>query len=88
VKHMDETGFRIGGKTQWFHVASTALLTFYRVCAKRGRRCAARVVQCSSSAGTEGARRNRERRVGAQDGAAVAPAPVTLRIEHENEALL
>ncbi len=36
VKHMDETGFRIGGKTQWLHVASTALLTFYRVSAKRG----------------------------------------------------
>src|SRR5207344_506993 len=36
VKHMDETGFRIGGKTQWLHVAYTALLTFYRVCAKRG----------------------------------------------------
>ena len=36
MKHMDETGFRIGGKTQWLHVASTALLTFYRVCAKRG----------------------------------------------------
>jgi len=36
VKHMDETGFRIGGKTQWLHVASTALLTFYRTCAKRG----------------------------------------------------
>lgn len=36
VKHMDETGFRIGGKTQWLHVASTSLLTFYRVCAKRG----------------------------------------------------
>jgi transposase len=36
VKHMDETGFRIGGKTQWLHVASTVFLTFYRVCAKRG----------------------------------------------------
>jgi transposase len=36
VKHMDETGFRISGKTQWLHVASTTLLTFYRVCAKRG----------------------------------------------------
>ena len=35
-KHMDETGFRIGGRTQWLHIASTALLTFYRVCAKRG----------------------------------------------------
>jgi len=36
VKHMDETGFRIGGRTQWLHVACTTLLTFYRVCAKRG----------------------------------------------------
>jgi transposase len=36
VKHMDETGFRIGGKTQWLHIASTALLTFYRVCHRRG----------------------------------------------------
>ena len=36
VKHMDETGFRIGGKTQWLHIASTLLLTFYRVSPKRG----------------------------------------------------
>ena len=36
VKHMDETGLRIGGKTRWLHVAATALLTFYRVCQKRG----------------------------------------------------
>jgi transposase len=36
VKHMDETGFRIGGKLQWLHVASTALMTFYRTCAQRG----------------------------------------------------
>ena len=27
VKHLDETGFRIGTKTQWLHVASTMLLT-------------------------------------------------------------
>jgi len=36
VKHMDETGLRIGGQTQWLHVACTAWLTFYRVCARRG----------------------------------------------------
>jgi transposase len=36
VKHMDETGFRIGGKTQWLHIASTVWLTFYRTAAKRG----------------------------------------------------
>jgi len=36
VKHMDETGFRIGGKMQWLHVSCTALLTFYYVCARRG----------------------------------------------------
>ena len=32
----DETGFRIGGKTQWLHIASTILLTFYRISPKRG----------------------------------------------------
>ena len=36
VKHMDETGLRIGGKTQWLHVACTVMLTFYRTCARRG----------------------------------------------------
>jgi transposase len=36
VKHVDETGFRIGGKTQWLHIASTIWLTFYRVSPKRG----------------------------------------------------
>jgi len=36
VKHMDETGFRIGGRTQWLHICSTALLTFYRIASKRG----------------------------------------------------
>ena len=33
---MDETGFRIGAKAQGLHVAGAVLLTFYRVCAKRG----------------------------------------------------
>ena len=36
VKHLDETGFRIGGKTQWLHIASTIWLTFYRVSPQRG----------------------------------------------------
>ena len=36
LKHLDETGFRIGGRTQWLHIASTVLLTFYRTSPKRG----------------------------------------------------
>jgi transposase len=36
VKHMDETGYRVGGLTQWLHVAATVFLTFYRTSAKRG----------------------------------------------------
>ncbi len=35
VKHLDETGFRIGGKTQWLHVVSTEQLSWYRVSNKR-----------------------------------------------------
>jgi transposase len=38
VKHLDETGFRIGGKTQWLHIAATRWLTFYRTAPKRGSR--------------------------------------------------
>ncbi|MGH7071818.1 MAG: IS66 family transposase [Acetobacteraceae bacterium] len=36
VKHLDETGFRIGGHTKWLHIAATLWLTFYRVAPKRG----------------------------------------------------
>lgn len=36
VKHLDETGFRLGGLTQWLHMASTWLLTCYRTSRKRG----------------------------------------------------
>ena len=36
VRHLDETGFRIGGKTRWLHTVSTAALTYYRVSEQRG----------------------------------------------------
>jgi transposase len=36
VRCLDETGLRIGGKTQWLHTAATPTLTFYRACDKRG----------------------------------------------------
>lgn len=36
VKHQDETGFRIGGKTQWLHVIGNETHTHYRVSDRRG----------------------------------------------------
>jgi transposase len=36
VRNLDETGFRIGGKTRWLHTASTTALTHYRVSDRRG----------------------------------------------------
>jgi transposase len=36
VRNLDETGFRVSGKTQWLHSASTLALTHYRVSEKRG----------------------------------------------------
>lgn len=36
VRHLDETGFRIGGKTRWLHSTSTAVFTLYRIGEKRG----------------------------------------------------
>ena len=36
VRNLDETGFRIGGRTQWLHAASTLALTHYRAEEKRG----------------------------------------------------
>lgn len=36
VKHLDETGFRVGGTTQWLHVIGTPEATHYRVSPKRG----------------------------------------------------
>jgi transposase len=36
VRHLDETGFRIGGKTRWLHSVSTTAMTYYRVCEQRG----------------------------------------------------
>ena len=35
VKNLDETGFRVVGKTQWLHVASTKTATYYHVSSKR-----------------------------------------------------
>jgi transposase len=35
IKHLDETGFRIGGQTKWLHVVSTEMQTWYRVAVKR-----------------------------------------------------
>jgi hypothetical protein len=35
VKNLDETGFRVGGKTQGLHVASTGNATYYHVSPKR-----------------------------------------------------
>ena len=36
VKHLDETGYCIGGITQWLHIAATRWLTWYRTSPKRG----------------------------------------------------
>jgi transposase len=35
VKNLDETGFRVSGKTQWLHVASTENATYYHVSPRR-----------------------------------------------------
>jgi len=35
VKHLDETGLRVGGQTNWLHVVSTETETWYRVAPKR-----------------------------------------------------
>ena len=36
VRCLDETGFRVAGKTQWLHTAATESVTLYRVSNRRG----------------------------------------------------
>ena len=36
LKHLDETGFRTAGKTNWLHVICNNYATFYRISNKRG----------------------------------------------------
>jgi transposase len=36
VRCLDETGFRVAGKTQWLHTVATESLTLYRVSDRRG----------------------------------------------------
>ncbi len=36
IKHLDETGLRVAGKTQWLHVICSPLLSHFRVSPRRG----------------------------------------------------
>lgn len=47
ILNVDETGGRVGGRTQWFHVASNSKFTLISVSGKRGREgsCAAGVLE-------------------------------------------
>ncbi|MGH7041811.1 MAG: IS66 family transposase [Acetobacteraceae bacterium] len=36
VKHVDETGLRIGGRTNWLHIAAAVRLAFHRASSKPG----------------------------------------------------
>jgi transposase len=89
VKHLDETGFRIGGRTQWLHIACTVWLTFYRISPKRGSlllwasscmttgnpttRWKGCCMPCATPITCANSRRHREGRVGAPDAAPAAP---------------
>ena len=36
VKHLDETGFRVAGKTRWIHVRCSVLMSHFRLGISRG----------------------------------------------------
>ena len=36
VKHLDETAFRVAGKTRWIHVLCSTVLSYFRLGASRG----------------------------------------------------
>ena len=36
VKHLDETGLRVAGKTRWIHVLCSTFLSYFRLGASRG----------------------------------------------------
>jgi len=36
IKHLDETGLRVAGKTQWLHVICSPLLSHFRISSRRG----------------------------------------------------
>ena len=49
IGHLDETGLRVAGETQWVHVASTENLTYFGVHRKRGQAVMREIGICQTS---------------------------------------